>query len=58
MHVLRSFAAHRDKFTTKSVSEVMDLNFTKLKEVFVNHITDNKNLLQFIHRSYYVGDMK
>jgi len=57
MHVLRSFAAHRDKFTTKSVSEVMDMNFTKGKEFFDNHIPNNKNL-HFMHRCYYVGDMQ
>ena len=45
MHVLRSFAAHRDKFTTKLVLEVMDMNFTKVKKVFVNHIPNNKNLI-------------
>jgi len=58
MHVLRSFAAHRDKFTTKSIYEVMDMNFTKVKEYFFNNITNNKNLLQFRHKCYYVGDMQ
>jgi len=58
MHVLMSFATHRDKFTTKSVSEVMDMNFTKVKRFFFNHIPNNKNLIQFMHRCYYVGDMQ
>ena len=58
MHVLRSVVAHNDKFSTKSVSEIMVRNFSKVKAVFVNHIPNNKNLLQFMHRCYYVGDMK
>ena len=57
MHVLRSFATHRDKFTKKSVFEVMDMNYKKVKEIFVNHIPNNKNLLQFMHKCYYVGDI-
>jgi len=58
MHVLRSFVAHRDKFTTKSVYEVKDMNFTKLKEAFVYHIQNNQKLLRFMHMCYYVGDMQ
>jgi len=58
MHVFRSFAAHRDKFTTKSVSEVMDMNFIKVKDFFVNHMPNNKNHLQFLHKCYYVGDVE
>ena len=50
MHVLRLVAAHSDKFSTKSVSEIMVMNFSKVKEVFVHHILNNKNLLQFMHR--------
>ena len=34
MHVLRSVAAHNDKFSTKSVSEIMVRNFSKVKEDF------------------------
>ena len=45
MHVLRSVAAHNDKFSTKLVSEIMVRNFSKVKEVFVHHIPNNKKLL-------------
>ena len=55
--VLRSVVAHNDKFTTRSVSEIMVRNFSKVKEVFVHHIPKNKNLLQFMHRCYYMGDI-
>ena len=58
MHVLRSVAAHNDKFSTKSVCEIMVRNFSKVKVVFVHHIPNNKNLLQFMHRCYYVGDIQ
>ena len=58
MHVLRSVAAHNDKFSTNSVSEIMVRNFSKVKEVFVHHITNNKNLIQFMHMCYYVGDIQ
>ena len=57
MHVLRSVAAHNDKFSTKSVSEIMVRNFSNVKEVFVHHIPSKKNLIQFMHRCYYVGDV-
>ena len=50
---MRSFPAHWDKFTTQSVSEVKDMNLIKM----INHIENNKNLLHFMHRCYYVGDM-
>ena len=40
MGLLRSFATHRDYFTSKSVSKVMDMNFTKVKEAFA--ITDQR----------------
>ena len=42
MHVLRSVAAHNDKFSTKSVSEIMVRNFSKVKEVFVHHMPNKK----------------
>ena len=58
MHVLRSVAAHNDKFSTKSVCEIMVRNFSKLKEVFVHHIPKKKKILQFVHRCYYVGDIQ
>ena len=58
MHVLRSVAAHNDKFTTKSGSEIMVRKFSKVKEGFVHSIPNNKNLLQFMHRCYYVGDIQ
>ena len=58
MHVLRSVAAHNDKFSTKSVSEIMVRNFSKVKEVFVQHISNKKNLLHFMHKFYYVGDIQ
>ena len=45
MHVLRSVATHNDKFSTKSVSEIMVRNFSKVKEVFVDNILNNENLL-------------
>ena len=54
MHVLRSVAAHNDKFSTKLVCEIMVRNFSKVKEVFVHHTPNNKNLLHFVHRYYYV----
>ena len=57
MHVLKLVAAHNDKFSTKSVSKIMVWNFLKVKEVFVQHIPNNKNLLQFMHGCYYVGDI-
>ncbi len=57
MHVLRSVAAHNDKFSTKSVSEIMVRNFSNVKEAFVHHISNNINLLDFMHRCYYVGDI-
>ena len=57
MHVLRSVATYKDKFSTKSVSEIMVRNFSKVKEVFNHHIPNNKNLLHFMHRRYYVGDI-
>jgi hypothetical protein len=56
--VLRSFATHRDNFTSKSISDQIEMNLTKEKEVFVNHIPKKKNLLQFIHRCYNLGDMQ
>lgn len=55
MHVLRSVAAHNDKFSTKSFFEIMVRNFSNVKEVFVHHIPNNKNLLHFMHRGNYVG---
>ena len=58
MHVLRSVIAHNDKFGTKSVSEIMVRNFSKVKEVFVHHILSNKNLFHFMYRCYYVGDIQ
>ena len=58
MHVLRSVAAHNDKFTTRSVPEIMVRNISKVKEVLVHPIPNNKNLLQFMRRCYYVGDMQ
>ena len=58
MHVLRSVATHNDKLSTKSVFEIMVRNFSKVKEVFVHHIPNNKNLLHFMHRCYYVGDIQ
>jgi len=58
MHVLRSVAAHNDKFSTKSVSEIMIRNFSKVKVVFIHNILNNKSLLHFIHRCYYVGDIQ
>ena len=58
MHVLRSVAAHNDKFSKKSVCEIMVRNFSNVKEVFVNHIPNNKKILQFMHMCYYVGDMQ
>lgn len=36
----------------------LDKNFTKVKEYFVHHIPNNKNLLQFMDMYYYVGDMQ
>ena len=56
--VLRSFATHRDNFTSKSISNQIEMNLTKEKEVFVNHIPKNKILLQFIHNYYNLGDMQ
>lgn len=32
--VLRSLAAYREHFTSKSIYEVMDMNFTKVKDFF------------------------
>ena len=58
MHVLRLVAAHNDKFSTKSVSEIMVRNFSKVKEVFVHHILNNKKNLPFMHKCYYVGDIQ
>ena len=58
MHVSRSVAAHNDKFSTKSVSELMVRKFWKVKEDFVHHIINKKNLLHFMHRCYYVGDIQ
>lgn len=58
MHVLRSIAAHNDKFSTKSVFEIMVRNFSKVKEVFVHHILNNKKILPFMHKCYYVGDIQ
>ena len=58
MHVLRSVAAHNDKFSTKSFCEIMVRNFSKVKEVFVHNIPNNENLLHFMHKFYYVGDMQ
>ena len=58
MHVLRSVAAHNDKFSSKSVSKRMVRNFLKVKEVFVPNIPNNKQLLQFMHKCYYVGDIQ
>ena len=55
---MRSVAAHNDKFSTKSVCEIMVRNFSKVKEVFVHHIPKNKNLLHFMHNFYYVGDIQ
>jgi hypothetical protein len=40
--------------TLKLVSEIRKMNLTILKEVFVNNITRNKNLLQFMHRCYHL----
>ena len=57
MHVLRSVVAHNDKFSTRSVSEIIVTNFLKVEEFFVHHIPSNKNLLRVMHRCYYVGDM-
>jgi len=57
MHVLRSVATHNDKFSTKLVSEIIVRNFSKVKEVFVHHIPNKKNVLHFIHMCYYVGDI-
>jgi len=57
IHVLRLVAAHNDKVSTRSVSEILVRDFSKVKEVFVHHIPNNKNFLQFMHRFYYVGDM-
>jgi len=31
MSILRSFAAHRDNFTSKSISQVLEMNFTNVK---------------------------
>lgn len=58
MHVLKSVVAHNEKFCKKSVSERKVRNFSKVKEVFVHDIPVNKNLLQFVNRCYYVGDMQ
>lgn len=58
MHVLRSVAAHNDKFSTKSVSEIMVRNFSKVREVFLYYILNNKKILHFMHRCYYVGDIQ
>ena len=55
---MRSVAAHNDKFSTKSVCEIMVRNFSNVKEVCVHNITNNKNLLQFMHKCYYVGDIQ
>ncbi len=58
MHVLRSVAALNEKFSKRSVYEIMVRNFPKVKEVFVYHIPNKKILLQFMPRCYYVGDME
>jgi len=57
MHVLRLVVAHNDKFSTKSIFEIMVRNFSKVKEVFVHNILNKKNLLNFMHMCYYVGDI-
>lgn len=53
--IVRSIAAHNGSFTSKSVSEVMEMNFTKVKDVFVNNRPRKKRLLHFIHRCYDMG---
>jgi hypothetical protein len=50
--VLWSFVVHRDNFSSKSVSDQMNMNLKKVKEFFVNSKQRNKNLLYFIHRCY------
>ena len=39
--------------SSKLVSELRKMNLTKVKEVFVNNKTINKNLLHFMHRCYH-----
>ena len=36
----------------------MEMNFTKVKEDFVNNRPKNKHLLQFMHKCYDVRDMQ
>ena len=45
--VLRSFNAHMENFTSKLVYEVMEMNFTNVKEVFVLCCVIEKNIFQF-----------
>ena len=39
----KSFATHRANFSSNYVSDQMVMNFTKVKEVFVNHRPKKKN---------------
>ena len=40
--IKRSFAAHMDDFSSKCVSDQMEMKLTKVEEVFVNHIPMEK----------------
>jgi len=54
---LRPFATHRDSFVSKYVSDQIEKNFIRVKEVFLNNRPRNKNLLHFIQRCYYLREM-
>lgn len=46
------FAAHRDSFASKYVSDQMEMNFTNFKECFVNDRPRNESPVNFIHGYY------
>lgn len=56
--IKRSFAAHKDGFSSKCVSNQIEMRLTKVEEVFVNNTPRDNNLFKFLHRYHILGDMK
>jgi hypothetical protein len=43
-----------DNPNSNLISEEMKMNLTNMKEVFVNNRINKKNILNFMHRCYYL----
>lgn len=53
----KSFTTHMANFASKYVSNQVEMNFIKMKEVFVNNRPRKKKILRVFHRCYGLGGM-